>query len=189
MRLAEHQSKPASAGHGNSPEQSGEINMGTYVYKVTGKVVTDNQGRKANLLKFAYKLSLVWPYEHKREMFETGCYRAIKYVETSKNWTGRVAMSDGDGSVPHNYGTITDDRFYNRYWELVEKPKVERLTRLIRNNTAFHCLDAMRTETRDGYRPSVDVREPEMVEIADAYDAMMLEYGDSRRAFRYGGAA
>ncbi len=161
--------------------------MGTYVYKVTGKVVTDNQGRKANLLKFVYKLG-AFSFDERKAMFETGCFRADKYVETSKNFTGRIAMEAGGSSTNWGRGTITDYGFDDRVWRYEEKPKVERLTRLIRNNTAFHCLDAMRTEARDGYRPSVDVREPEMVEIADAYDAMMLEHGDSRRAFRYGGA-
>jgi hypothetical protein len=162
--------------------------MGTYVYKVTGKVVTDNQGRKANLLKYAYKLG-GFSFDEREAMSETGCYRADKYVETSKNFTGRIAMEAGGSSTHWNRGSITDYGFDDRVWQYEHKPKAERLTRLIRQNTAFHCLDAMRTETRDGYRPSVDVREPEMVEIADAYDAMMQEHGDPRRAFRYGEAA
>ena len=161
--------------------------MGTYVYKVTGKIVTDSEGRKANLLKYAYKLGYL-NFDEQKAMFNTGCYRAIKYVENSKNFTGRIAMDAGGYSTRWNYGTITDDGYADRVWRYEHKPKIDRLNRLVRRNTAFHCLDAMRTETRGGYRPSIDVREPEMVEIADAYDAMMLEHGDPRRAFRYGGA-
>ena len=160
--------------------------MGVYAYKVSGEIVTDNEGRKANLLKYAYKLGCFNFDEHKA-MFNTGCYRAIKYVQNSKNFTGRIAMEAGGYSTHWNYGTITDDGFADRIWRYEQKPRIDRLDRLVRENTAFHSLTAMRTETRDGYLPSVDVREPQMVEIADAYDAMMLEHGDPRRAFRYGG--
>ena len=57
--------------------------MGTYVYKVTGKIVTDSEGRKANLLKYAYKLGYL-NFDEQKAMFNTGCYRATGMSRTAR---------------------------------------------------------------------------------------------------------
>lgn len=94
--------------------------MGEYVYKVTGKVVTDNQGRKANVLKYAYKPWAGWNTEtekaNNRLYRETGCYNADRYVRTGKTFTGRVTMDeDGGGrSIEWFHGTISDYSFDSR---------------------------------------------------------------------------
>jgi hypothetical protein len=56
---------------------------------------------------------------------------------------------------------------------------------IVRANSAFKSLEAM-TDTHPNYRPSVDVSEEDKLAMANAYDEMMIERGDERRAFRYG---
>ena len=56
---------------------------------------------------------------------------------------------------------------------------------IVRANSAFKSLDAM-TDTHPNYRPSIYVGEEENLIMANAYDEMMTERGDPRRAFRYG---
>lgn len=56
---------------------------------------------------------------------------------------------------------------------------------LTTKHTAFtSLLDMM--DAKGSYRPSMDVREPEIKELADIYDAAQEARGDDRRAFRYG---
>ncbi|GEM_PF-3795393 len=52
-------------------------------------------------------------------------------------------------------------------------------------HTAFKSMQEM-LDAHAGYRPSLDMREPVMVRIADVYDALQAERGDARRAYRYG---
>lgn len=56
---------------------------------------------------------------------------------------------------------------------------------LIRSNTAFRDLADM-LNAAGSYRPSCDVSQPVMRQIADAYDAAQEARGDDRRAYRYG---
>jgi hypothetical protein len=58
------------------------------------------------------------------------------------------------------------------------------LDAICRYYTAFasfaDLLDAPR------YRPSVDISQPDLLTLADAYDQAQAERGDDRRAYRYG---
>ena len=56
---------------------------------------------------------------------------------------------------------------------------------LIRDNTGFRDLADM-LNAAGSYRPSCDMRQPAMRQIADAYDAAQEARGDVRRAYRYG---
>lgn len=86
--------------------------MGAYVYKVTGKIVKDSEGRPANLLAYAYKPCFYWDdSEYQRVEFQTGVLRANSYVRNSKNYTGRIVMEAGGFSLPYGDGSITDDAF------------------------------------------------------------------------------
>lgn len=56
---------------------------------------------------------------------------------------------------------------------------------LVRKHTAFATMDEL-LQADGGYRPSLDVREPHMLRIANAYDRQQQLRGDPRRAYRYG---
>jgi hypothetical protein len=93
--------------------------MGAYVYKVTGKVERDSEGRKANVLKYAYKPYWGWDDSgaNERMRASSGCGRSESYVRRSKNFTGRVmfeACESGAArhSIEWDRGTITDDHFH-----------------------------------------------------------------------------
>ena len=91
--------------------------MGIEVLKVTGQIVRDSKGQKANLLKYAFA-------EDAQVQFKTGCSRAEHYVETSQNFTGRVTDGKGRTSFNWNRGTISDYRLIE---EQHEAEKSERL--------------------------------------------------------------
>ena len=97
--------------------------MGMYLYKVTGKIVKDDQGRKANLLKYAYKPYHSWgaDAENAKMHFTSGAARAEHYAENSPNFTGRVVMEANGPSLVYGYGTISDDYFDARVHEEKEK--------------------------------------------------------------------
>jgi hypothetical protein len=87
--------------------------MGMYVYKVTGKVVLDSEGRKANLLKYAYKPWSTFGLDgeegerrNNRLHRETGCYNAERYAKTGKRFTGRVVFESGEESRPNSSGIV-----------------------------------------------------------------------------------
>lgn len=61
----------------------------------------------------------------------------------------------------------------------------EEINRKVRENTAFPSMDDM-LNAGGNYRPSIDMREPVMAEIADEYDRRQEQRGDPRRAYRYG---
>lgn len=52
-------------------------------------------------------------------------------------------------------------------------------------NTAFKNLDDC-LNAGGNYRPSLDMRQPVMVRLANDYDAAQAARGDERRAYRYG---
>lgn len=59
------------------------------------------------------------------------------------------------------------------------------LEELIRRRTGFRGFDDM-FKAKGSYRPSIDVRDPEMKAIGDRYDALASARNDDRRAYRYG---
>lgn len=92
--------------------------MGEYVYKVTGKVVRDKNGEKANQLVYAFKPYTGWSeYAEKannRMYRQSGCYAADRYVKHGKKWTGRAVLDEGGPSIAMGRGTITDYAFDSR---------------------------------------------------------------------------
>ncbi len=60
-----------------------------------------------------------------------------------------------------------------------------RANSLTKANTGFSSFDEM-LNAKGSYRPSMEVSQPEMKELADLYDAAQEARGDDRRAFRYG---
>jgi hypothetical protein len=92
--------------------------MGIEILKVTGKIVKDSKGQKANLLKYAYKFNSLLSFaEDAQVQFKTGCSRASHYVETSPNFTGRVTDGEGQTSFNWNRGTISDYKVSEEQYE------------------------------------------------------------------------
>lgn len=56
---------------------------------------------------------------------------------------------------------------------------------IVRRRTGFTSLRGL-LDAKGSYRPSFDMREPEMAALAKFYDQAMTERGDDRRAYRYG---
>ena len=56
---------------------------------------------------------------------------------------------------------------------------------ICRSRTGFESFAAL-LNAEGGYFPSIDCRDPQMEVLADCYDVAQIEFGDSRRAFRYG---
>lgn len=89
---------------------------------------------------------------------------------------------DGDGNAWSIQGN------HNAFWTVELEGVPAEIDSVVRRNTAFRSLfDMLLADGR--YRPSLDVREPVMLQIADAYDAAQALRGDDRRAYRYGSAA
>lgn len=100
--------------------------MGIEIFKVTGQIVRDSKGQKANLLKYAYKFNSLLSFaEDAQVQFRTGCYRSAHYVETSPNFTGRV--TDGKGRISFNWnrGTISDYRLIEEQHETEKNERLE----------------------------------------------------------------
>jgi hypothetical protein len=93
--------------------------MSEYLYKVTGKTRTLPDGTKANIAVFAYKpwtekmLDDTGRKINKQLYYQTGCYRADRYVKSGKTFTGKVVLDGCDIAVPWSAGTITDYTYDN----------------------------------------------------------------------------
>lgn len=89
--------------------------MGSYIYKVTAKIKVLEDGSKANVAVYAYKptYSLLGGDKlNRRWAWQSKCHLAEKYVETSRNYTGRVVLGEGGAvAINCNRGTFTDDWF------------------------------------------------------------------------------
>ena len=59
------------------------------------------------------------------------------------------------------------------------------LNALVSKHSAFKDMDDLLAQRKHGYRPSLDVADPERRRIADAYDAIMAALGCPLRAYRY----
>lgn len=62
---------------------------------------------------------------------------------------------------------------------------IVRADRICWENTGFKSFEEL-LNAKGTYRPSIDVREPDMLWLANLYDREMEDRGDSRRAYRYG---
>lgn len=90
--------------------------MGEYIYKVTAKTKTLADGTKANIAVFAYKPTFGRDADtfNRRWASDAKCHLADRFVETSKNYTGRVVLGEtGDIAIPCSRGTFTDGWFDN----------------------------------------------------------------------------
>lgn len=87
--------------------------MGIYVYRVTAKTKTMADGTKANVAVYAYKLGRYLSEAEQNTLHRVaGGYVADRYVRTSKNYTGRVCLTeDGNVAVDCRLGTFTDGWF------------------------------------------------------------------------------
>lgn len=96
-----------------------------------------------------------------------------------------VAFAYGEAYLAHvlkNTDSVTCD---DNNWLVSSCLSSGYVDRLVAANTAFRSMIQM-VMTHDGYRPSLDMREPVMARLADLYDAAQAERGDARRAYRYG---
>lgn len=59
------------------------------------------------------------------------------------------------------------------------------LNSLVAKHSAFKDMDDLIAQRKNGYRPSLDVADPEIRRIADAYDGVMAALGCPLRAYRY----
>ena len=69
--------------------------------------------------------------------------------------------------------------------EPAAKPVEKKCDRITRENSGFASFDEL-LHAKGSYRPSLDVRVPELEWLADLYDGVMEQAGDPRRAYRYG---
>lgn len=172
--------------------------MGVYIYKLTAKVVTLEDGTTAQVAKFAYKPS--WSNEayNRKAAFRTGVTRNI----TVK--ADYVALLNDDGTEAEVFANLDDATvFYDTDFGTKKYPGVgkiavrrlrtrkSRLDALVRYHTAFTDFADM-LNTHSTYRPSLatgsastKTSQKELTAIADAYDSYMIAQGDIRRAYRY----
>jgi hypothetical protein len=90
--------------------------MGSYVYKVTARRKTLEDGTEANIAVFAYKPVYGFGEDvdriNRRMEKASGCPQARRFVRNSKNFTGRAVLDeDGTVAIPVQTGTFTDDWF------------------------------------------------------------------------------
>ena len=82
------------------------------------------------------------------------------------------------------YERPDDTEYVTEFWQAVIWDQ-ESVDDLVLRHTSFRSLAEM-FEAGGNYRPSLDMREPHMRKIADAYDQEAERRGDPRRAYRYG---
>ncbi len=90
--------------------------MGEYIYKVTAKTKTLADGTKVNIAVFAYKPTFGRDADtlNRRWASDSKCHLAERFVENSKNYTGRVVLGEtGEIAIHCKYGTFSDGWFYN----------------------------------------------------------------------------
>jgi hypothetical protein len=59
------------------------------------------------------------------------------------------------------------------------------LNALVRKHSAFKNMDDLLAQRHHGYRPTLDVANPEICKIADAYDCICIALGSPMRSYRY----
>lgn len=102
---------------------------------------------------------------------------------------------DGGVNAAENKDDYDATNYEPFYWQTCiwdrNKPvySVEQLETLVARRTGFRSFAEMFDRSRGNYRPSIDVRDPEMLAIADHYDYLADKRGDERRAYRYGEVA
>lgn len=98
---------------------------------------------------------------------------------------------DGGIDVSENKEAYASSNYEPQFWQATIWHRVEPLYSLqdlesiVRRRTGFTSLTDL-LDAKGSYRPSLDMRDPEMAAIATYYDKAMTERGDDRRAYRYG---
>jgi hypothetical protein len=185
--------------------------MGTYYYRVETKGRKLADGNVVHLLHFAYKPSGDWRWNERMERLKLGpTYRAWGNKPNAEIKDVLIAHELREGSAVYRMkfcggmcsdaGLGWDDghqrvgvlRKAGRGWRLETNEEsaaeVAVMNAIIRAKTGFSdALDLLNAGGR--YRPSIDMRDPELAQLADFYDRMQERRGDDRRAYRYGAHA
>lgn len=170
--------------------------MGTYVYRIKAKGRKIGDGSVIHEAVFAYK-----PYGFDHKTNERWYKRYVGPADRAWNRKpdaerrnvlaslGAPAKGEAVFEIEYCHGSFSDDRPEVGFlWERDGKLFVYRYARaneLVARRTGFSSMADM-LASHEGYRPSCDVSDPEMREIADLYDAMQERRMDKRRAYRYG---
>jgi hypothetical protein len=89
-------------------ETKGACQMGMYMYRVTAKVLTLSDGRKAHVAKYAYKPWRSWDgeKENTRLHFRTGCV-ASDNMKLKTDLIVTMADEDSEGRLYQNKRELT----------------------------------------------------------------------------------
>ncbi len=173
--------------------------MGSYVYKVSTKA-RDYGGVKIHVASYAYK-----PYFfggdterlNRRAAFASGCFSiGAAWLKLGNpgclyvgSFNGKIDNGAAVREAPPGFNGIfwDDDNRHEIVGYLVDGKYVSavELNVTCQTKTAFRYFSELFT-THVTYRPSLDMRQPDLVKLADAYDAVQESRGDKRRAYRYG---
>lgn len=80
------------------------------------------------------------------------------------------------------------DQLVGGSWPHIGETDAEKADRITRTHSAFTSFEDMAVHAKGSYRPSLYMKNPALVWLADYYDAFQAKRGDSRVAFRYGQA-
>ncbi len=179
--------------------------MGNYLCKVDAKGKKLADGNVVHLYHYAYKPSWNdWRWNDKmyaRKLGPAGRAWGKKPDADCRDVLIAAALGDGEPVYRMKYcsGAMNDGalgwadghvvvgklRKAGRGWRMESNAKV--MDDVVANKTAFmNMVDLM--NAGGNYRPSLDMRQPDLVELANYYDQKQAERGDPRRAYRYGGA-
>ena len=161
--------------------------MAAYIYKVTAEIVTLDDGRQANVAKYAYKPYNDWGPDaekaNRRMWQKSACGIAERYVEKSEKFTGLVVMGDDRtayNALEFNEGTFYDDCFAERVARRNEEV-LDRATNALCGYTwEQFCTDIVGGD----YRPSVDARMLDKTDLHIFCEAFKQRFG--REVYVYG---
>lgn len=184
--------------------------MGVYYYRVEAKARKLADGHAVHVMHYAYKPRGDWSWNDKMERLKLGpTYRAWGNKPNPETKDVLVAHEIAEGAVVYRMkfcsGVLSDAADHpmagkltkaGRGWRLVgveelrhaaqvEAAQRAELDALWAANTGFKNLDDC-LNAGGNYRPSLDMRQPVMVRLANDYDAAQAARGDERRAYRYG---
>jgi hypothetical protein len=173
--------------------------MGTYLYSISTKA--KKVGRDSvHPSKFAYKPSMYGRREDEIAMQRVlgPTFRAWRNMPFRKIYytLGPVVPGAQVFEAEIGHGVTSDDSFPavakivggGRKMRLQFFDAGRQIDQLVKERTAFLSLQDMLDAGGPAkqYVPSIDWRDPEMVQIAGAYDAAQQARGDERRTYRYG---
>lgn len=102
-------------------------------------------------------------------------------------------IADGGINVAANREELEAGAYSPEFWQVTLWKRHEpvysdaQLEEILRRRTGFRSFEDM-FRAKSSYRPSIDVRDPEMKAIGDRYDELTSDLQDDRRAYRYGAA-